>query len=103
MGLHTGVAEIRDGDYFGTSLNRAARIMSAAHGDQVLLSAATAELVSGTSRDVVHIRARAWRPARRALVCIPRHWRHKRATAYRPSATPSSVVASPWPRWRDGW
>ena len=45
MGLHTGVAELRDGDYFGASLNRAARIMSAAHGDQVLLSAATAELV----------------------------------------------------------
>ena len=43
MGLHTGVAELRDGDYFGASLNRAARIMSAAHGDQVLLSAATAE------------------------------------------------------------
>ena len=45
MGLHTGVAELRDGDYFGAALNRAARIMSAAHGEQVLLSAATAELV----------------------------------------------------------
>jgi len=47
MGLHTGVAELRDGDYFGRSLNRAARIMSAAHGGQVLVSAATAELVRG--------------------------------------------------------
>jgi class 3 adenylate cyclase/predicted ATPase/Tfp pilus assembly protein PilF len=45
MGLHTGAAELRDGDYFGAELNRAARIMSAAHGGQVLLSAATAELV----------------------------------------------------------
>jgi predicted ATPase/class 3 adenylate cyclase/Tfp pilus assembly protein PilF len=45
MGLHTGIAELRDGDYFGAALNRAARIMSAAHGEQVLLSAATAELV----------------------------------------------------------
>ncbi len=45
MGLHTGVAELRDGDYFGAALNRAARIMSAAHGEQVLLSAATAEMV----------------------------------------------------------
>jgi predicted ATPase/class 3 adenylate cyclase len=47
MGLHTGVAELRGGDYFGSALNRAARIMSAAHGGQVLLSAATAELVRG--------------------------------------------------------
>ena len=45
MGLHTGVAEFRDADYFGAALNRAARIMSAAHGEQVLLSAATAELL----------------------------------------------------------
>ena len=45
MGLHTGVAELRDGDYFGTPLNRAARVMSVAHGEQILLSAASAELV----------------------------------------------------------
>jgi predicted ATPase/class 3 adenylate cyclase/Tfp pilus assembly protein PilF len=45
MGLHTGVAELRDSDYFGLVLNRAARIMSAAHGGQVLLSAVTADLV----------------------------------------------------------
>ena len=44
MGLHTGIAEQRDGDYFGTPINRAARIMSLAHGEQILLSAATAEL-----------------------------------------------------------
>jgi predicted ATPase/class 3 adenylate cyclase/Tfp pilus assembly protein PilF len=45
MGLHTGIAEVRDGDYFGAALNRAARIMSLAHGEQVLLSAAVAEML----------------------------------------------------------
>ena len=45
MGLHTGVAEQRGDDYFGPVLNRAARLMSAGHGGQVLLSAATQGLV----------------------------------------------------------
>ena len=47
MGLHTGVAEERSNDYFGPVLNRAARLMSAGHGGQVLISAATKELLAG--------------------------------------------------------
>jgi predicted ATPase/class 3 adenylate cyclase len=46
MGLHTGVAERRDGDYYGRAVSRAARISAAAHGCQVLLSAATAALIA---------------------------------------------------------
>jgi hypothetical protein len=45
MGVHTGAAEVRGGDYYGTSLNRAARLMSVGHGGQVLVSLATNELV----------------------------------------------------------
>lgn len=45
MGLHTGEAELREGDYYGQALNRAARIMSAGHGGQALLSATTANLI----------------------------------------------------------
>jgi predicted ATPase/class 3 adenylate cyclase len=45
MALHTGAAEERDGDYFGPPVNRVARLLSAGHGGQVLLSLPTQELV----------------------------------------------------------
>ena len=45
MALHTGVAEERGGDYFGPPVNRVARLLSAGHGGQVLLSLPTQELV----------------------------------------------------------
>ncbi len=45
MGLHTGEVEERGGDYFGPAVNRAARIMAAGHGRQVLASATTATLI----------------------------------------------------------
>jgi predicted ATPase/class 3 adenylate cyclase len=48
MGLHTGVSEERDSDYFGPVVNRAARLEAAAHGGQVLISGTTAELLAGS-------------------------------------------------------
>ena len=46
MGLATGEAELRDGDYFGAVLNCAARVMAAGHGGQILVDDAAAHLLS---------------------------------------------------------
>src|SRR5437867_12994259 len=45
MALHTGEADLREGDYYGAAVNRCARLRAIAHGGQVLLSQATEELV----------------------------------------------------------
>jgi predicted ATPase/class 3 adenylate cyclase/Tfp pilus assembly protein PilF len=54
MALHTGAVDEQGGDYFGPALNRVARLLSAGHGGQTLLSLATQELV----RDALPLDAR---------------------------------------------
>ncbi|MCA1554486.1 MAG: adenylate/guanylate cyclase domain-containing protein, partial [Chloroflexi bacterium] len=57
MGIHTGAAEWRNGDYNGhLTLARVQRIMSAGHGEQVLLSQTTYDLVRGQLPDGVSVR-----------------------------------------------
>ncbi len=53
MGVHSGLAWVRGDDYFGPSVNRAARLMAAGHGRQVLVSdAARATLGSSALVDL---------------------------------------------------
>jgi class 3 adenylate cyclase len=48
MAIHTGPAEAREGDYAaGPTLNRAARLLSAAHGEQILASSISVDMVEG--------------------------------------------------------
>ncbi len=51
VAIHTGEAEIRAGDYYGSAVNRCARLRSLAHPGQILVSQATAELVRGAPAD----------------------------------------------------
>lgn len=53
MGLHTGNADLREGDYYGSAVNRCARVRSLGHGGQVLLSLTTEQLAAGYLPDGV--------------------------------------------------
>ncbi|MDX1511092.1 MAG: adenylate/guanylate cyclase domain-containing protein, partial [Nitriliruptorales bacterium] len=56
MGMHVGEAQPRAGDWYGTSVNRAARLMSAAHGGQVILTAQAAAALDDALPDGVELR-----------------------------------------------
>ncbi|HEX6482745.1 MAG TPA: adenylate/guanylate cyclase domain-containing protein, partial [Ktedonobacteraceae bacterium] len=56
MGLHTGEPQRAADGYIGLDVHRAARLMSAGHGGQVLLSQTTSSLVEQDLPEDVHLR-----------------------------------------------
>jgi class 3 adenylate cyclase len=56
VALHTVEADLRDGDYYGSAVNRCARLRALAYGGQALVSAATQELVSESLPEGVTLR-----------------------------------------------
>ena len=56
MGVHTGSPAVHDGGYVGMDVHRAARIAASAHGGQVVVSAATADLAGPALPDGVRLR-----------------------------------------------
>jgi class 3 adenylate cyclase len=78
MGIATGEAECRGDDYFGQVLNRAARVMAAGHGGQILVAASTAGVLSvvefldrGGASAAGPVRCRAPVPGGRRRVASP--------------------------------
>ncbi|MDQ2961697.1 MAG: tetratricopeptide repeat protein [Pseudomonadota bacterium] len=57
VALHSGAVEVRDGDYFGASLNRVARLLAAGHGGQTLLSEATHDLCRDSLPPLASVKA----------------------------------------------
>lgn len=49
VGIHSGLGDLRDGTYYGQDVNRCARIRSAGHGGQVLVSEVVAAAVSSAT------------------------------------------------------
>ncbi|MEX2394642.1 MAG: adenylate/guanylate cyclase domain-containing protein, partial [Actinomycetota bacterium] len=55
MGMHTGEARVVADDYVGLAVHQAARVSSAAHGGQILISEATRALVHADLPDSVRL------------------------------------------------
>ena len=96
IALHTGEVELRDGDYFGRAVNRAARLKSLAAGGQILCSGATAELVIDSLPDDVVLADLGLRELRN--LARPEHVFELRLETAEESAQPPRSEAPPMER-----
>jgi hypothetical protein len=96
-GVHMGTVERRDNDYFGGPVNRAARIMNAAHGGQVLLSHAVVDRVRGrlpsevSLRDLGGVRLKDLSTPERVYQLVHPQLRHEFPTLRSLEATPNNL------------
>ena len=56
VAIHSGEAELRGGHYFGPTVYRCARVLATGHGDQVLVTQATHDLVVDSLREGASLR-----------------------------------------------
>ena len=107
-GLHAGVTERRDNDFFGGTVNRAARIMSVAHGGQILLSQAVATLLGERLppdtmlRELGTVRLRGLETPERVFQLVHPRLRQEFPALRSLEATPTSTISAPRARvaWR---
>jgi len=103
MAIHAGDAEERDGDYFGPTLNRVARLLDVGHGGQVLVSGTGADLLhdampsGGTLRDLGSHRlkdlARGERVYQLGGIGLPESFPALRSLEQMPNNLPSQVTS----------
>lgn len=105
IGIHTGEAYERGGDYFGPAVNRAARLRALAHGGQTLLSQATMALVADdlpADSTLVDVGRRSLRGMSHEehvfeLVRAGTQPHTPKQSAHEPLSLPSALVTAPTP------
>jgi predicted ATPase/class 3 adenylate cyclase len=103
MALHSGTAELRDGDYFGPTLNRLARLLAVGHGGQILLSHAAVELVSdflppgATLRDLGRHALRSLSRPEHIFQCVTGDLPNDFPPLHTAEAPPSALPVPPTP------
>jgi len=96
-GIHVGVVENRDSDFFGSPVNRAARIMSVAHGGQILVSHTAADFVRNRLpegvllRDLGEVRLRDLAHAERVFQVVHETLRQNFPALRSLEATPNNL------------
>jgi predicted ATPase/class 3 adenylate cyclase len=96
-GLHAGVDERRDNDFFGPVVNRAARIMNSAHGGQILVSQAVVSLIADrlpkviAFRDLGRIRLRDLASSERIYQVLHPQLRHEFPALRSLEGTPNNL------------